>query len=113
MYAGKTAAVASNFEGHMDNPYVTNSDCHLYSFLPQGLPMNPQEVIQGVQFINDRKESAINHIEAYQLLIEFHYIAGGFIPELQDLALHEILKDNVFLNKVYKPFPSNKKLWED
>jgi hypothetical protein len=75
--------------------------------------MNPQEVIRGVRFVNDRKESAIDHVEAYRLLIEFHCIAGGFVPELQDLAMHKILKDDVFLNKVHKPFPSNKQLWED
>jgi hypothetical protein len=33
MYAGKTVAVVNNFEGHMDNLYVTDSDRHLYSFL--------------------------------------------------------------------------------
>jgi hypothetical protein len=25
--------------------------------------------------------------------------------------MHEILKDNIFLNKVHKLFPSNKQLW--
>ncbi|KAF8235388.1 hypothetical protein L208DRAFT_1257266, partial [Tricholoma matsutake] len=66
-----------------------------------------------VRFINDCKESAINHAEAYQLLIKFHCISGGFVPELQDMAMHKVLKDDVFLHKIQKPCPNNCQLWED
>ena len=65
VYAGKTAAVANDFEGRMDTPYMTNHDRRLYLFLPHGFPMNPQAVVQGVHFVNDKKESAIDRIEAY------------------------------------------------
>lgn len=75
--------------------------------------MNPQEVKQGVNFINDMKESAIDCVKAYKLLAEFHRVVGGFIPELWDLAMNEILKDDVYLHKVYKPCPNNHQLWDN
>ena len=75
--------------------------------------MNPLEVSQGVRFINDKKESNVNRVEAYRLLAKFHCIAGGFVPELQDLAMQEILNDNVYLHMVYKPCPNNRQLWDD
>ncbi|KAF8232608.1 hypothetical protein L208DRAFT_1271402, partial [Tricholoma matsutake] len=59
------------------------------------------------------KESTIDRVEAYRLLIKFHCIAGGFISELWDLAMHEILKDSVFLHKIQKPLTNNHQLWED
>ena len=47
------------------------------------------------------------------VLAEFHCIAGGFVPELWDLAMQEILKDDIYLYKVHQPYPSNQQLWED
>ncbi|KAF8233173.1 hypothetical protein L208DRAFT_1268243, partial [Tricholoma matsutake] len=105
VYAGKTAAVASNYKGCMDMSYMTDGNQHLYSYLPQRFPMNPYEVSQGVHFINDTKESSVDRVEAYRLLSEFHCIAGGFVPELRDLAMQEILNNDVYLHKVYKPCP--------
>jgi hypothetical protein len=75
--------------------------------------MNPYEVTRGVRFINDSKESAVDRVEAYRLLAEFHRIAGGFVPELRDLAMQEILKDESYTHKVKRPHPNNHHLWED
>ena len=97
----------------MDTPHMTDSNRRLYSYLPQGFPMNPLAVSQGVHFINDKKESNINRIKAYRLLAEFHHIVGGFVPELRDLAMQEILNDDVYLHKVYTPCPNNHQLWDD
>ena len=75
--------------------------------------MNPLEVSQGVCFINNKKESNIDHVEAYRLLAEFHCITSGFVLELQDLAMQEILNDDIYLHKVYKPCSNNHQLWDD
>ena len=75
--------------------------------------MNPYKVTRGVQFINDLKELAVDRVEAYCLLTEFHHIAGGFVPELWDLAMREILKDESYAHKVKCPHPNNHHLWED
>ena len=66
VYAGKTAAVANDYESHMVKPYTTSEDCRLYSYLPWGFPMNPQEVKQGVCFINNMKESSIDQVDTNQ-----------------------------------------------
>jgi hypothetical protein len=49
VYAGKTATVANDFESQLDTPYMTEDNWCLYSYLPRGFLMNPQEVTQGVQ----------------------------------------------------------------
>ena len=113
VYAGKTAAMANDYESHLDAPYMTEDGRCMYSYLPQGFLMNLHEVLQGVRFINDPKELAINHVEAYQLLAEFHHVSGGFVPELWDLAMQVILKDEVYTHKVRQPHPNNYQLWEN
>jgi hypothetical protein len=113
VFAGKTATVASDYEGRMDGPYMTDGGRRLYSYLPRGFPMNPHEVHRGVRFINDKKEEPIDRAEAYRLLTEFHRIAGGFVPQLRDLAMKEILDDGQFARKVRQPFPNDRQLWEN
>jgi hypothetical protein len=113
VYAGKTATVASDYEGRTSNHYTTLGNRRLYSYLPRGFPMNPHEVRRGIRFINDKKEDAIDRAEAYRLLTEFHRIAGGFTPELHDLAMKEILDDGQFLRQAKRPFPGDRQLWED
>lgn len=110
VYAGKTATLANDYESRLDAPYMTEDSRCLYSYLPRGFPMNPHEVTQGVRFINDSKELPIDHVEAYRLVAEFHRIAGGFVPELRDLAMQEILKDEVYLHKVRRPHANNHQL---
>ena len=75
--------------------------------------MNPHEIRRGVRFINDKKEDPTDRVEAYRLMIEFHRIAGGFVPELRDLTMREVLDEDQFLRKVRKPIPGDRQLWED
>jgi len=56
------------------------------------------------------KEFAIDWVGP---LAKFHCIAGGFVPELQDLAMQEILKDSVYISRVHQPYSNNQQLWED
>ena len=74
--------------------------------------MNPHEVKHAVCFVNDTSKVRIDRVEAYQLLEEFHRSAGSFVLDLCDLLMKEILKPDMYTNKVSKPWPKDRQLWE-
>ena len=111
IYVGKTGALAKDFEGTYLAAFMLQDNRWLYSILPREFPINPHEVKCAICFVNDTSKVRIDWVEAYRLLEEFHHIAGSFVLDLHDLSMKEILKPDVYTNKVSKPWLKDRQLW--
>lgn len=98
VYYGDTALDAITFESRNPGPFRPPYDRRLYIRVPNGFPMNPQEVLHLLNIIHGREKKAtrLDRAEAYLLLYQFQSTALDIDQRYWDRAMTEVMRSGLF-----------------